>query len=61
MYWNAPFTPMHLSTELLNSNIRCIEMHTHTLCVYYQICWIVTLDVLKFVAARSMRGACTVE
>ena len=50
MYWNAILFVVSMIFQLLNSNIRCIEI-TEDGSYYQRGCgWIVTLDVLKYLS-----------
>ena len=48
--------PFYDSLDLLNSNIRCIEMGNNDAAILASRGWIVTLDVLKYVITSSITG-----
>ena len=48
--------PFYDSLDLLNSNIRCIEMGNNDAAILASRGWIVTLDVLKLYAEENTKS-----
>ena len=48
MYWNMWQNSVMKHTDVLNSNIRCIEIDNVPIFWFGGCGWIVTLDVLKW-------------
>ena len=61
MYWNGIITGGLECASGLNSNIRCIEMFPQDDEIEVWVCWIVTLDVLKWKQYAFPCGGCVVE
>ena len=61
MYWNILTPRFHHPAEMLNSNIRCIEIYEGECTADKENCWIVTLDVLKFAEGGAMIAEAGVE
>ena len=54
MYWNGFSINLRWAGEMLNSNIRCIEIRFVPMQNWIVLSWIVTLDVLKWLPLMNL-------